>query len=54
VGHKVWADVRDKAKAKLGSAFDLKTYHDAVLLPGAMPLTVLEASVDRWIQSHVA
>jgi uncharacterized protein (DUF885 family) len=54
VGHTVWARVRDKAKRQLGSAFDLKTYHDAVLLPGAMPLTVLEAQVDAWIQSHVA
>jgi uncharacterized protein (DUF885 family) len=54
VGHTVWARVRDTARTKLGGAFDLKAYHDAVLLPGAMPLTVLEAQVERWIQSHVA
>ncbi|MDB5429415.1 MAG: hypothetical protein JWP35_531 [Caulobacter sp.] len=54
VGHTMWVKVRDNAKAKLGKAFDLKNFHDAVLLPGTMPLTVLEAQVDRWIQSHVA
>jgi uncharacterized protein (DUF885 family) len=41
VGHTVWVKVREEAKAKLGSKFDLKAYHDAVLLSGAMPLTVL-------------
>src|SRR6185369_10432811 len=40
VGHTVWVKVREDAKAKLGPKFDLKAYHDAVLLSGAMPLTV--------------
>jgi uncharacterized protein (DUF885 family) len=48
VGHTVWAKVRDDAKAKLGPKFDLKAYHDAVLLSGAMPLTVLERHVQDW------
>ena len=49
VGHTVWARVRDEAKAKLGAKFDLKAYHDAVLLSGAMPLTVLQRHVSEWI-----
>ena len=40
--------VREQARAKLGSKFDLKAYHDAVLLSGAMPLTVLERHVAEW------
>jgi len=41
--------LRDKAKAALGPAFDIKTFHDAILLAGAMPLTVLETVVDNYI-----
>jgi uncharacterized protein (DUF885 family) len=48
VGHTVWVKVRDAAQAKLGPKFDLKTYHDAVLRSGAMPLTVLERHVAEW------
>ncbi len=53
VGHTVWAKVRDEAKAKLGPKFDLKAYHDAVLLSGAMPLTVLQRHVSEWIATQV-
>lgn len=49
VGHTVWAKVREDAKRKLGAKFDLKAYHDAVLLSGAMPLTVLERHVQDWV-----
>ncbi len=49
VGHTVWAKVREDAKAKLGPKFDLKAYHDAVLLSGAMPLTVLQRHVSEWV-----
>lgn len=52
VGHTVWAKVREDAKAKLGAKFDLKAYHDAVLLSGAMPLTVLERHVAAWVASQ--
>jgi uncharacterized protein (DUF885 family) len=44
--------VREQAKAKLGPKFDLKAYHDAVLLSGAMPLTVLERHVAEWAASQ--
>jgi len=49
VGHTVWVKVREEAKKKLGPKFDLKAYHDAVLLSGAMPLTVLERHVQEWV-----
>jgi len=41
--------LREKAKAALGPAFDIRKFHDAVLLAGAMPLTVLESAVDNYI-----
>ncbi|WP_296597338.1 DUF885 family protein [Phenylobacterium sp.] len=52
VGHTVWAKVREDARKKLGPKFDLKAYHDAVLLSGAMPLTVLERHVQDWVASY--
>ncbi|KAF0177639.1 MAG: DUF885 family protein [Hyphomonadaceae bacterium] len=41
--------LREKAQRGLGPKFDLKTFHDVVLLNGSVPLTVLEAQIDRWI-----
>lgn len=48
VGHTVWVKVREDAKKKLGPKFDLKAWHDHVLLSGSMPLTVLERHVADW------
>jgi uncharacterized protein (DUF885 family) len=53
VGHTVWVKVREDARKKLGAKFDLKAYHDAVLLSGAMPLTVLERHVQEWTATQV-
>ena len=52
VGHTVWVKVREEAKAKLGPKFDLKAYHDAVLLSGSMPLTVLQQHVSDWVATQ--
>ena len=40
---------RDKAKAALGTKFDIRKFHDAVLLNGAMPLKLIDSVVDRYI-----
>ncbi|WP_411288793.1 DUF885 domain-containing protein [Phenylobacterium sp.] len=52
VGHTVWVKVREDAKKKLGPKFDLKAYHDAALLSGSMPLTVLERHIADWAASQ--
>jgi uncharacterized protein (DUF885 family) len=41
--------LRDKARTALGDRFDIKAFHDAVLLSGAVPLTVLGEVVDNYI-----
>ncbi len=41
--------LRAKARQSLGDRFDLKGFHDTVLSAGALPLSVLEARVDRWV-----
>jgi uncharacterized protein (DUF885 family) len=42
-------ELRERAKAKLGSKFDLRDFHDVVIGNGSMPLTVLERVVDEYI-----
>ena len=41
--------LREKARTALGPKFDIRQFHDAVLLAGSMPLTVLENAVDNYI-----
>jgi uncharacterized protein (DUF885 family) len=41
--------LRRKAEAELGPKFDIKGFHDTVLLAGSMPLDLLEKRVDDWI-----
>ena len=47
--------LREKAKASLGSKFDIRLFHDEVLGAGALPLDVLTERIDQWIekQKHV-
>jgi len=42
-------ELRDRAEHALGDAFDVREFHTAVLNDGALPLTTLEAKIDRWI-----
>lgn len=44
--------LRDEAKAALGKKFDYRTFHDAVLDGGGLPLPVLEAKIHRWIDAQ--
>jgi uncharacterized protein (DUF885 family) len=46
--------LREKAKAALGPRFDIRQFHDAVLLSGSMPLTTLGHVVDSYIAAHKA
>lgn len=41
--------LREKARGELGEAFDLREFHDALLLHGAVPLDTLGKLVDAYI-----
>lgn len=49
VGQQKILMLRDKAKAALGTKFDIRGFHDAVLKDGALPLDVLEQQVDAYV-----
>lgn len=42
-------ELRAKSKAELGAKFDVKEFHDVVLLSGAVPLNILEKNIGEWI-----
>src|ERR1035438_6393161 len=39
-------ELRDRAKKKLGTAFDIRAFHAAVLGAGSVPLDVLESRIE--------
>ena len=50
-GQTVIAGLRDEAERRMGERFDIKAFHDVVLLGGSMPLTVLQRRVREWMAS---
>ncbi|WP_370182585.1 DUF885 family protein [Alteriqipengyuania sp.] len=42
-------ELREKARAELGEDFDIRAFHDVVLLDGPVPLSILEENVEAWI-----
>lgn len=49
-----FVELRQMAERELGSEFDLKRFHDLLLLPGARPMSVVRSDVKRWIASNGA
>jgi uncharacterized protein (DUF885 family) len=50
---KLW-ELRAKARQALGERFDVRSFHDAVLANGALPLPVLERQIDAYIAGATA
>ncbi len=44
-------EIRRSAEARLGDAFDIREFHAQLLKDGSMPLSMLEAKMNRWVES---
>jgi uncharacterized protein (DUF885 family) len=54
IGHNEFVRLREQARSQLGDRFDLKGFHDAVLLNSDMPLEVMATVVADWTRGRMA
>ena len=52
VGQLTIFKLRDEAQKALGAKFDIRGFHDELLVAGALPMEVLEARMRRWIETE--
>ncbi|CAF0871445.1 unnamed protein product [Rotaria sordida] len=51
IGCQVILSLREKVQRALGDKFDLKQFHDVILLNGSLPLNMLENIIDEFIKT---
>lgn len=54
IGELKFKELRARATAALGDEFDIRTFHDALLENGALPMDVLDAYINEWIAKEKA
>ncbi|MCZ6599585.1 MAG: DUF885 domain-containing protein, partial [Acidobacteria bacterium] len=45
-------ELRTYAERELGTAFEIRAFHDALLAEGSLPLTILEERIHAWVASQ--
>ena len=53
VGQLKIREIRNKAEERLGDDLDVIALHREILIDGPMPLSMLEAKIDRWVESQL-
>jgi uncharacterized protein (DUF885 family) len=46
-------EIRANAEAALGDDFDVRAFHTPILTDGAMPLSMLEAKLEAWVNAQL-
>lgn len=46
-------ELRQRAKTQLGDTFDIRSFHDALLGAGSLPLDALDTRINQWIADQV-
>ena len=54
IGQLKFLELRARAEQALADAYDIRAFHDTVLATGAVPLDILERTVDGWIAAQKA
>ncbi len=54
MGKRKFLELRARAEEELGDRFDIRRFHEAIMGPGSMPLTVLERHIDWFIEQEKA
>ena len=49
IGEMKIIELRDYARDALGEKFDIREFHDQLLLQGALPLDILERNIREWV-----
>ncbi|HEX6866868.1 MAG TPA: DUF885 family protein [Caulobacteraceae bacterium] len=52
IGEMKILELRARAERELGPKFDIRRFHDAVLLAGPLPMDLLETRIDNWIATE--
>lgn len=54
MGRDVIIDLRHRAERELGTRFDLRSFHDAMIGSGSLPLFLVQRHMEWWIESQRA
>ena len=52
LGQLKFRELRDRAQKQLGPKFDIRSFHDEMLNGGVLPLDLLDARTNSWIQAQ--
>jgi uncharacterized protein (DUF885 family) len=52
LGQLKFRELRDRAQKELGAKFDIRGFHDEMLNGGVLPLDLLDARTNSWIQAQ--
>ena len=53
IGQLKFVELRERARKELGPKFDIRTFHDEMLNGGVLPLDLLDARTNSWIQAQI-